>query len=102
MYKRDIAKFKSAPWLTSAVGSTEYSYPDNSGVSSEEGLTLVKAFVSIRNPALRQALVKFIEEMAKATTSLLGLQVQELQAIRLEKCLTLSPRLRHLPAKLSL
>ena len=40
---------------------------DNSQISPEEGLKLVHAFVGIRNPALREVILNFIMELAKAT-----------------------------------
>jgi hypothetical protein len=44
------------------------SYPEISAISPEEGLRLVKAFVNIPDSAMRDAIVKFIEEIATTTT----------------------------------
>jgi hypothetical protein len=66
----DDARDKRLPdWLTRRP-SIDIAHPDNHGISPEEGLRLVQAYVSIRSPALRQAVVTFIRELGKQTSSL--------------------------------
>jgi len=45
----------------------EDKHQDSYEMSPEEGVRLVQAYASIRNPALRQAIVNFIRELANAT-----------------------------------
>jgi hypothetical protein len=42
--------------------------PEISAISPEEGLRLVKAFIKIPDSAMRDAIVKFIEEIATTIT----------------------------------
>jgi hypothetical protein len=50
------------------AGGSLWDSPENKDdvITPEEGVRLVQAYVSIRNPALRWAVVKFIGELAKA------------------------------------
>ena len=43
--------------------------PDAGSDEPEQGLRLVKAFLKIRDPAVRNALVVFVEQMAAAAAS---------------------------------
>jgi len=42
-------------------------HSDDYGLSPEEGVRLIQALASISNPAIRQAAVNFIVELAKAS-----------------------------------
>lgn len=55
-------------WLKPSE-SIQHDRVDDVGVSPEEGVRLVTAYASIRNPSLRQAVLNFIRELAKASDS---------------------------------
>jgi hypothetical protein len=58
--RRDDRTAGGSPWE-----SPENKDPDSDVITPEEGVRLVRAYVSIRNPALRRAVVNFIGELAK-------------------------------------
>ena len=68
MDKEDQAQIKR---LTASVQARNLTRKngdlDNSPISPEEGLELVHAFASIRNAVLREVILNFIKELAKAT-----------------------------------
>jgi len=57
-----------ADWLQLRE-SIQHNLVDNVEVSPEEGVRLVTAYASIRDPVIRQAVVNFIGELAKASDS---------------------------------
>ena len=48
--------------------STANKPSDDCGLSPEEGVRLIQALASVSNPAIRQAAVNFILELAKASS----------------------------------
>jgi hypothetical protein len=43
---------------------TEGRRPAISGVTPEEGARLIRAFVAVRNPRVRNAIVRFVEDLS--------------------------------------
>ena len=66
---RDDAQAERLAGQLRPMEPIQQNHIDNFGVSPEEGVRLVQAYASIRNPAVRQAVVNFIRELAKASDS---------------------------------